>query len=200
MYSRFGDIVEGRMFPTTGGSKPERTAEFAIVHGVVAVENIIRLSKTGEPLMSIRRANRNVYGQIAAVLTWVRRKAWRSCRPAAEKAEYLKTIGFDFGGDPEELKRDGASVSDKIPGVKDCGHHLHDRADASMNAETHDMDSGTMKAGYAEVVDPLKPAKTRDRQKKRNRTRKQNRTRKPPRRRRSSWRFLNNVRCTQRLK
>ena len=63
-------------------------------------------------------------------------------------------MGFDFGGDPEELKRDGASVSDKIPGVKMYGASII--AQCMMNAETH-AGFWAMKAGYPEVVDPLKP-------------------------------------------
>ena len=64
--------------------------------------------------MSIDR-DRNVYGQSLGVDMGPEKGV---AVIHHEKAEYLKTIGFDFGGDPEELKRDGASVSDKIPGVK----------------------------------------------------------------------------------
>ena len=57
--------------------------------------------------MSIDR-DRNVYGQSLGVDMGPEKGV---AVIHHEKAEYLKTIGFDFGGDPEELKRDGASSS-----------------------------------------------------------------------------------------
>ena len=69
-----------------------------------------------------------------------------------EVAEFYKTIGFDFGGDPEHLKQDGVSLSDKVPGVKEFTTSVI--AKMMMDADTHNMFWG-MKKGYQEVIDPL---------------------------------------------
>ena len=72
-----------------------------------------------------------------------------------EVAEFYKTIGFDFGGDPEHLKQDGVSLSDKVPGVKQFITSI--AAKMMMDPDTHNMFWG-MKKGSPEVIDPLAPA------------------------------------------
>ena len=148
-----GDIVEGRMFPTTGPHvvtgkvAPERTADFSIVHAFTAGNNIMR-SITGEPLVSINGRN-NVHGQMLLV-DMGPEKGVAVC--SYELAEKFWAMGFDFGGDPEELKRDGASLSDKLPGVKAFGNSMV--AKMMSDPDTHNM-FWNMKGGYAEVIDPL---------------------------------------------
>ena len=148
-----GDIVEGRMFPTTGPHvvtgkvAPERTADFSIVHAFTAGNNIVR-SITGEPLVSINGRN-NVHGQMLLV-DMGPEKGVAVC--SYELAEKFWAMGFDFGGDPEELKRDGASLSDKLPGVKAFGNSMV--AKMMSDPDTHNM-FWNMKGGYAEVIDPL---------------------------------------------
>ena len=148
-----GDIVEGRMFPTTGPHvvtgkvAPERTADFSIVHAFTAGNNIMR-SITGEPLVSINGRN-NVHGQMLLV-DMGPEKGVAVC--SYELAEKFWAMGFDFGGDPEELKRDGASLSDKLPGVKAFGNSMV--AKMMSDPDTHNM-FWNMKGGYAEVIYPL---------------------------------------------
>ena len=148
-----GDIVEGRMFPTTGPHvvtgkvAPERTADFSIVHAFTAGNNIMR-SITGEPLVSINGRN-NVHGQMLLV-DMGPEKGVAVC--SYELAEKFWAMGFYFGGDPEELKRDGASLSDKLPGVKAFGNSMV--AKMMSDPDTHNM-FWNMKGGYAEVIDPL---------------------------------------------
>ena len=135
----------------TGKVAAERTAEFTTVQGVVAVENIIRTVQGEEALMSID-PSRNVNGQSLAIDMGPEQGV---AVIKYEVAEFYKTIGFDFGGDPEHLKQDGVSLSDKIPGVKQFITSI--MAKSMMDADTHNMFWG-MKAGYQEVIDPLAPA------------------------------------------
>ena len=152
-----GDIVESRMFPSTGAHvvtgivAAERTANFATVQGVVAVENIIRTVQGEEALMSID-PSRNVNGQSLAIDMGPEQGV---AVIKYEVAEFYKTIGFDFGGDPEHLKQVGVSLSDKVPGVKQFISSV--MAKSMMDADTHNMFWG-MKTGYQEVIDPLAPA------------------------------------------
>lgn len=152
-----GDIVESRMFPSTGAHvvtgivAAERTANFATVQGVVAVENIIRTVQGEEALMSLD-PSRNVNGQSLSIDLGPEQGV---AVIKYEEAEFYKTIGFDFGGDPEHLKQDGVSLSDKIPGVKQFITSI--MAKSMMDADTHNMFWG-MKTGSQEVIDPLAPA------------------------------------------
>ena len=150
-----GDIVEGRMFPSTGAHAvtgkvaAERTAEFAAVHGFAATTNVIR-SVSGEPLVSID-ASRNVHGQMLAVDMGPAQGALIS---AYELAEGFKAMGFDMGGVPENLKKDKASLSEKVPGFKEFLTSII--VNLMTVPDVHDQFWG-MKAGYQEVVDPLRP-------------------------------------------
>ena len=150
-----GDIVEGRMFPSTGAHAvtgkvaAERTADFAAVHGFAATTNVIR-SVSGEPLVSID-ASRNVHGQMLAVDMGPAQGALIS---AYELAEGFKAMGFDMGGVPENLKKDKASLSEKVPGFKEFLTSII--VNLMTVPDVHDQFWG-MKAGYQEVVDPLRP-------------------------------------------
>ena len=115
-----GDILEDKWYSSSGehavtGKKyPERVAASAGLHCSIVLGNIQR-RVTNEPLLSMVPENDQLGSALEVSL-------------GLEKGlvvgdpfllDMYKSIGFDMGGDPEELASTKCSISEKVPGNKD---------------------------------------------------------------------------------